>query len=247
MKNLGVAIAVLLLLGAGHAHAATLTIDDFESPDPADVIIPGFTQENGKPFQHAGSALTVGGQRDVKIDVQGAPKPNSAQVLIGHDDQLFKQGVFQVATASSPGSIITLQYDGLDDNPTALTNAHGLSMAVAPAGGITIDFLSVDAPNAGLLDVSIRLYSNNAAATYHGLVPEAGDPQDMYAPFDEFDVGDGFAFDAIDSFEFVFNSSALVDVDFVVNKITTTVPEPGAFPLALFGVAVAMFVRRARP
>jgi hypothetical protein len=244
VKTLCQAIAVVLLMSARQAAAATLTLDDFENPMPAEVILAGITHENGIPLQHSGLPLTVGGQRDVKINVDGTPKPNSAQVLIGHDEELFLRGVLQVATASSPGSIVTLQYDGLDSNPVALTNSHGLNMVVAPDGGITIDFLTVDAPEIGLLDVAIRLYSNDAVATFSGAVPETAVPLSFYADYDEFDVGEGFSFDTVDSFEFVFNGSALVDIDFVVDSISTTVPEPGTLAIACLGIVAAFVVRR---
>lgn len=246
MNSFGRAIALACLLSATRLTAGTVPIDDFENPDPAAVIIPGFTLENGKPHQSAGLSSTVGDQRDVKIDVQGTPKPNSAQVLVGYDDQLFLRGVFQVATASSPGSVVTLQYDGLDDNPSTLTNGHGLNMFVLPDGGLTIDFATVDAPNGGLMDVAIRMYSNDAVATYQGAVAETAAPLSFYAPFDEFDVGDGFNFATVDSFEFVFNGAGLIDIDFVVDQIAVTVPEPSSLVVALLGVAGMFSARRFR-
>lgn len=245
MRNFGSLIAVgLLCLAASRVSASTLMVDDFESPTPASVNIIGITHGNGVPMQFSGLPLTIGSQRDVKVDVQGTPKANSAQILIGHDDQLYNRGVFQVATASSPGSVITLQYDGEDVNLDALTNAQALSTAVVPEGGVTIGFLSVDAPNAGMLDVAIRLYSQDAVATYSGQIAETGTPVDFYASYDEFDVGDGFNFDVITSFEFVFNGAGLVDVDFAIDQISTTVPEPNSLVLlALAGIA-ALGVRR---
>lgn len=247
MTTLGRAIAIALLAMGGRASAATMTLDNFETPDPAELIFAGFTHPSGKPLQFSNPASTIGAQRDVKIDVDGVAKPNSAQVLIGYDENLYLRGVLQVATASTPGSIVTLQYDGVDDNPTSLTNAHGLNMALAPAGGITIDFLTIDAPEIGLLDVAMRLFSNGGAvATYSGQMEESLVATSMYAPFDEFDVGEGFSFSAIDSFEFVFNGSALVDVDFAIDQISATVPEPGTLAMAFLGFAGLLIARRHR-
>ncbi len=244
MRRLGRAIVIALLAMGGRASAATMTLDNFETPDPAELIFAGFTHPSGKPLQFSNPASTVGAQRDVKIDVDGVAKPNSAQVLIGYDENLYLRGILQVATASTPGSIVTLQYDGMDDNSESLTNAHGLNMVLAPEGGITIDFLTIDAPEVGLLDVAIRLFSNEAVATYHGQMAESLVATSMYAAFDEFDVGEGFSFSSVDSFEFVFNGSALVDVDFVVDNISATVPEPGTLVMAFLGIAGLVIARR---
>lgn len=235
---------ILALVTAAPAGATVMTLDDFETPEPADVMLIGFTHPNGKPLQYSGLPDTIGSQRDIKVDVQGAPKANSAQVLIGHDDSLFNHGVFQVATASSPGSIITLQYDGVDDNPEQLTNAHSLSMFVVPDGGITIDFLTVDAPGGGMMDIAVRMFSNGAVATYSGSVAETAVPVNHVIDYDLFDIEPGFSFDDIDSFEFVFNSSGLVDIDFAIDRITTVVPEPSSVVLATLCAAGLWVARR---
>lgn len=237
-KLFGALTVSMTLLGAGRLNAAPLMVDDFETPAPFDLLLIGVDHDNGQPFQQAGVPVTLGGQRDVKVDVLGTPKPNSAQVLIGHEGDLFNKGVFQVATASDPGSVVTLQYDGQDDNVEELTNSHGLLATVLADGGVTIDFLSVDAPVAGNLDVLVRLYSEGAVATYSGQIGESGDPSSLFAPYSEFDVGDGFSFDAVDSFEFVFNSPGQVDVDFVVDQIWTVVPEPSTWFLGAIALAV---------
>lgn len=243
MTRLWWAIAIAACLTTAEATAATLMIDDFQSPDPAAIIFAGFNHPNGQPLQQSELPATIGGQRDVKIDVDGQPVANSAQVLIGYEAELYDRGILQVATASMPGSIVTLQYDGVDEDTSTLTNAHGLNQFVMPDGGITIDFLSVDAPAVGLLDVAIRMYSNGAVATYSGHAAETGTPTSLVASFAEFDVGDGFSFNSIDSFEFVFNGSALVDVDFAIDQITTVVPEPSALWLAGAGICAAACAR----
>ncbi len=242
----GTFTALVLLLCASNLPAAPLMLDDFETPTPPGVLLIGVNHANSKPFQQAGVPVTLGDQRDVRVDVLGTPKPNSAQVLIGHDAELFNKGVFQVATASAPGSVVTLQYDGEDVNADELTNAHGLSTGVLPDGGVTIDFLSVDAPVAGNLDVLIRLYSEGAVATYSGEIAESGAPSSLFAPYASFDVGDGFSYGAVDSFEFVFNSPGQVDVDFVVDQIWTVVPEPSAWALGLISLACIGFATRRR-
>ncbi|MDZ4781465.1 MAG: PEP-CTERM sorting domain-containing protein [Planctomycetia bacterium] len=239
--------ALGLLLSADVSSAASLMIDDFENPTPAGVLLIGVNQPNGKPFQELGAPITIGNQRDVMVEVLGTPKANSAQVLIGHDDDLFDRGIFQFATASDPASVVTLQYDGEDVNTEELDNAHALQQLVLPDGGITINFLSVDAPVSGNLDVIIRLSSNGVQATYSGEVGETGDPSELYAPYLEFDVEDGFNFADVNSFEFVFNSAGQVDVDFVVDQIWTVVPEPSTWALGLLslvGIAIARRVRR---
>jgi hypothetical protein len=246
-RLLSLSAALGLLLGAELSSAAPLMIDDFETPTPAGVLLIGINQPNGKPFQELGSPVTIGNQRDVKVDVLGTPKANSAQVLIGHESDLYNRGIFQFATASDPASVVTLQYDGEDVNTDALDNAHALQQLVLPDGGITISFLSVDAPDGGTLDVIIRLSSNGAEATYLGNINETGDPTSLFASYSEFDVGDGFNFANVNSFEFVFNSAGKVDVDFVVDQIWTVVPEPSTWVLSLLsltGMAMARRVRR---
>jgi hypothetical protein len=237
-------LAICLICVGRAAVAVPLMVDDFESPDPAGVRLIGVSQPNSQPFQELGNPITLGDQRDVLVSVQGTPKPNSAQVLIGYEDQLFNKGVFQVATASDPGSVITLQYDGVDSNPVELTNAHSLLERVV--GGLTIDFLTVDAPFGGNLDVTITMHSNGATATYAGSAPEGATPYSLFAPYASFNAGAGFDFDAVDSFEFVFNASGHPDVDFVIDQIWTVVPEPSAFVLGCVAIAGFVAGRRVR-
>jgi len=247
MKSLLPAVLLALVPCTDGLQAAMIMIDDFGAPNPAAVFLIKMGHPNSVPVEQGGLPSIVGGERDVLVSVQGEPSVQSAQMLIGHEDSLFGRGVFQIATARDPGTVVTLQYDGEDIDGNELTNSRLLSLDLTGGGtntDLVIEFLSVDAPGADGLDLQIRLTSSlGGAAVFDDIVPESMQQQSVFAPYASFNTTGEFSFAAIDSIEIEFNRVALTDIDFEIGSIST-VPEPTAGLLLALGMTAAGLPRR---
>jgi hypothetical protein len=231
--------------------AAPFLIDDFASQNstfyivgsPAPVFYP-----NGKPVENSGLPTTLGGERDTLVQVLGTPKTQSAQFLLGVEPTSFPSGVFHLATAGSPASVATLQYDGDDADGSELINAHLLDFSMPPGGSFAIDFLSIDSPGSpDGLKVDILLTSiGGGSASFNDFAPETSEPVTFSAPMASFLKTPTFDAAHISSITFVFNQAALTDADFTIDNLRA-VPEPSAFALAaLAGLAAIGWRRRVR-
>lgn len=230
--------------------AAPLVIDDFASKASQFYIIgtptPPF-YANAKPVEDAGLPTTLGGERDTLVQVLGAPTPQSAQFLLGVDAVSFPSGVFHLATAGSPASVATLQYDGDDADGNTLTNAQLLDIAMPNGGAFEIDFLTIDSPGSPAgLKVDIYLTSiGGGTAAFSDFAPETGVASTFTAPFASLLKSPEFDAEHVSSISFVFNQAALADADFTIDNLRA-VPEPGALGLATLAVLAAAIWRRRR-
>lgn len=244
-----IAAAAVVLFVARDGRAATLLIDDFASPTPSKFYIVGSPDPlypNAKPLEEGGLPTTLGDERDTLVEVLGTPNPQSAQFLLGVEDASFPTGVFHLATAGTPATVATLQYDGDDADGDTLTNAQLLDISLPANGSIDMDFVSVDAPGSPSgLKVDISLTSiGGGTATFSGFAPESDVPSTLSAPLASFIASPEFDPGHISSITFVLNEAGLADADFTIDNLRA-VPEPGTWALALLS-AVAVFSLRRR-
>lgn len=243
------AVAIAIVGSVQPATAAPLLIDDFASETSHYYIVgasstPPF-HANGLPVKSSGLLSVLGGERDVLVEVQGTPAPQSAQFMLGVDEASFPSGVFYVATAGSPASVATLQYDGEDDDDASLSNAQLLDFALPAGGGFAIDFISIDSPGSPQgLKVDIHLTSiGGGTASFNDFAPETASPSTFSAPLASFLKSAEFDSAHISSVTFVFNGAMLADADFTIDNLRA-VPEPAALSLAAVGAIAALAWRR---
>lgn len=202
-------------------------IDSFDSPGiPAQFIINLTSLDPTLAKQTAPSA--IGGERDLLVDVAGTSTPISAAIELGGGNLNF-------TTAVTPGTVGTLQYDGIDADipgpPAALINSQGLGVDITRGGinsHIRLDFLRVDGGNATQLDYQVLLTSTGggtAVATNN--VPQSVGPISDFVPFFSFAQAGGFSFQQVTSIEFVFNPMAVARLEFVLDLATITTEVPG--------------------
>ncbi len=244
------AAAAMTLTVVQTGTAAPLLIDDFASKASQFYIIgtptPPF-YANAKPVEDAGLPTTLGGERDTLVQVLGTPTPQSAQFLLGVDAVSFPSGVFHVATAGSPATVATLQYDGDDVDGDTLTNAQLLDIALPNGGAFEIDFVTIDSPGSPAgLKVDIQLTSiGGGTASFSDFAPETAVASTFSAPFASFLKSPEFDPAHVSSVSFVFNQAALADADFTIDNLRA-VPEPGTFGLATLAILAAVSWRRRR-
>jgi hypothetical protein len=241
MTRAGLHVVALagLLLAAGRLQAAVV-IDDFDLPQPADRFFilgpPGMGDPNPTLIQRSAPGI-LGGQRDVLIVVVDVARPASANGLIGFDDD-SQLGALQLQT-HAPGTILTLQYDGIDADTTDLNDARGLSADLTQGligTGILIDFLSVDTPIGPGLQLEIDITSSGGSASYSDLVAESDGPFTYFAPYGQFSLLGQFSLTAVESITLRLNGRGDPHVDFEIDAIRAgVIPEPTS--CLLFGLA----------
>ncbi|MFO1491078.1 MAG: SdrD B-like domain-containing protein [Kiritimatiellia bacterium] len=206
----------------GVAHVQTgVVIDDFNGPVPASSYVINAIDPDPTLRQHTVPGV-LGGQRDMLVDVNGAPSPISANGLVGGT-----AGSYSFASAGAPGSRVTLQYDGIDaDPPGALVNQLGLASDLS-AGGLNthlrMRFLRLDAGRPGVTNMQMVVSFTSAAgsASYTGLVSEdpVGNPFLHLVPLGAFTTAGAFDLSAVTSATVEFNDPSQEDVDFEVDFI----------------------------
>ncbi len=209
-----------------------LVVDDFRTPDPYQVY--NISDEYSAPLVvEADDPGILGGQRDLLVEIDGDPTTVSTQIQIGTGQGL------RLASAS-PGTTITLQYDGVDVDPTdqlsvGETFASPIDLTVGGANtGLRIDFDMVEAGiSASEMDIRITATGQTGSAEYVGTVPEANDPS-FFVPFTSFTGTGGFSFVALSSLQVVLNESAEPDVDFNLETIIAENPDSAGFDFTNF-------------
>ncbi len=209
-----------------------LVIDDFGTPDPYQVY--NISDEYSAPLVvEADDPRILGGQRDLLVEIDGEPTTVSSQVQIGVDQGL------RLASAS-PGTTITLQYDGVDVDPTdqlsvGETFASPIDLTAGGANtGLRIDFDMVEAGlSASEMDIRITATGQTGSAEYVGAVPEANNPS-FFVPFTSFTATGSFSFVALSGLQVVLNESAEPNVDFNLDSIVAEDPASAGFDFTNF-------------
>ena len=186
----------------------------------------------------------LGGQRDMLFDIIG-----STTRLVGFSAEVNGGSLYY--DGHTPGTAAILQYDGLDPDdtgsPPALINSEGLGGVDLTDNGqlflFALEFGSIDHP----MDLEIDVHSGASSAIFSGTVPESvGTPLVFNVPFWDF-TGDDVFGDAT-SIEFRFNPLGAEDIDFQLNSLVVTAPEPSTmliWGIGLIGLA-CRFQRRRR-
>ncbi|HYW80082.1 MAG TPA: hypothetical protein VE890_10925, partial [Thermoguttaceae bacterium] len=189
----------------------TLAIDGFDSPDPVprSYVIAGL---DSSPLEVTHQDATIlGGQRDIRIEVLGAPSIGSATIDIG-------EGNFSFGThAESPGSLALVEYNQLGQpGASDLTNGGAST-------GFRIDFIEgVNAAGAAGVPLEIRVISDRGFADFSGEVPNnLALSSSFYIPFSAFDQYGDFSFGEVQRLAFELNHEGIVNVDFVLDMIST--------------------------
>ncbi len=223
-------------VGCRAAHGATIVIDDFSSPSPAAMFSLSGSGATSMLVKQTGDDI-VGGERDVLLELLGG---GSASLLVG-DDYL------DMNSGGAAGAVLSLQYDGMGagDNDTAagLLNNGGLAIDLSDGGEnhlFQLDFLMLDAgPGADAIDLVIEVSSANGTASFMGQIDESAGPSSYLIDFSQFQINGSFSWSEVTGIDFVLNAGGQAAVDFVLDSLTVTVPEPTGMLLALPGLVVA--------
>ena len=210
-----------------------VVIDSFDSPGTAESFV--ITAQDPDPTLVEQSALTaIGGERDILIDVLGVPQPVSAAAEVGGGTILFD-------TNFAPGSTITLQWDGIDNDvigpPASLVNSNGLLVDLTGGGvntGLRFDFLRIDGGAGTELPVEIRLRSaGGGTATFTGNFTQSGTPTSEFVEFQDFLLAGNFSFTDVTSIEVQFNQAGVERVEFELDLLVAAKENPaGGFNFA---------------
>jgi len=246
--KLGLLLCLAVLLGSifsvASATAAPVLIDDFSQPNPDSFFV--ISALNPDPYLHKTTAAGIlGGQRDMLIDVQGAPGLTTAVGSIGAGRLDF---------GSSGPVTAYLQYDGVDVDvigpPAALTDGGALGGNLT-GGGTNNQFrLSFNNIDGGVianpLKVSLNLNGPGGTASFSGTIPESALPTTYSVPFSSFATAGSFSFASVSSLLVTLNAvPAASNVDFELTRIET-VPEPGTLALCGLGMVGLLLWRRNR-
>jgi hypothetical protein len=241
-RPIAVVCAFVLVMGsiAGQASAATVMIDVFTHPDPAEFfMVPTGTNPSLQITQVVPGV--IGGQRDSLFQVIGEGAINSATGLIGNDSGLT---AYQLGTVGMSPTIATLQYAGIHNlnTPTSLVNPEllgGVDLTDEGANDrFLFQFVSSDAlPVVDGLDMVITITSPSGSSTVTVDVQNSQAPFDVVVLFNQL-VGTASPSN-VDSITIAFNSIRQTpNIDFELQGIFA-VPEPtGYLAMSLGGALV---------
>jgi hypothetical protein len=251
-------LVVCLVLVALPSADASLLIDDFNAPHSPEVPIINHTDPDPKLIETQDAAI-LGGERDMLLDVIGTPTASS---LIGE----IGGGVFKFG-GSSPGTAAILQYDGEDtDEPGNADPVTGWPAALVHSeqlGGIDLTlnghafgllFESIDGGGLQLTDIQVEVHAPTGGAAFAGMIPDSAAAAMYRADFTKFhDLGDPAlpadpgVFANATSIEFRINPAGIDDVDFKLDRIIVTTPEPSTLVTWTIGlICVLGWARRRR-
>jgi len=235
LLHLGVSACAFVMVTAISAQA--YTIDLFTSPRVVTVIDLNDPDPTLVKVNHVD---TLGGQRDLLLDVLGTPGAVSYAGTIGEGSFVFNSG--------SPGVAATLQYDGIDADvvgpPASLVNAEGLGGFDLTAGGtdrFNLDFTRIDGGDYQYTDIEIEVHNGADVALFVGTIPDSSIPIRYDVLFSSF-TGITSALSSATSLEIRFNPTSHSDVDFTMTGSIGT-PEPATMGLLALG-GLAMLKRR---
>lgn len=227
------AVLVFCLGFAGSASAVPFIIDDFDAPNPLQVIST-LSDPNPPLLKHA-DANILGGERDLLALVDGTPRASTFIGELGDGEFIF--------AGASPGTSVTLTYDGSSASP----GIGGIDL-YALGSALQLDFTSVDVgrrPNGLEIEISVRA-ENGDIADFYGEIPSNFSPSSFLAELSAFGGSNG-ALHAADQIVITLNPYVVQDVDFTLDTISV-VPEPstivGLLSVALFGLVLGVKRRR---
>lgn len=231
-KLLTCLFAVCPILAGLVPARAEFIIDDFSAPAAVQVPVIALLNPDPTLIENVDAGI-LGGERDLLLDVIGAPKFSSFIGETGAGSFVYRGG--------SPGTAATLQYDGVDADvvgpPAALVNSHGLGGIDLTVYGdrFALDFLSLDGGNSQFTEIWITVFSPGGVSDLLvDLIPDSAVPFTYTsAPFL------GWVVNAdptnVTALDFGLNPIGIADVDFELDKISI-VPEPSAIVLCGMGL-----------
>ena len=241
--SLGALACVFVMVTAISAQA--YTIDLFNSPPEVTVI----NFYNLNPALLKAPAPTfgdiLGEERDLLLKVSEPAESTSYTGSIGAGTFVFNSG--------TPGTIATLQYDGIDadvtSHPASLVNNEGLGGFDFTQGGadrFKLNFNSIDGGNYSDTDIQIEVHNGTSnVARFVGTIVDNPNPFSYQVLFSSPDwSGDLTVLSSATSLEITFNPSGHPDVDFTITPSYGT-PEPATMGLLALG-SLAMLIRRRR-
>ncbi len=242
-----VVVGITLALGvyAPAARADAIVIDTFAAP-AAEVnffsfdaaLFPSLVGKQPDTVFVGGSASILGGERELTVEVGGAPSWMSASGLIGGAGE-----VLSVATWGAPGSKVILDYAGLsadDLTDGGENNAIALNFNFLAGNDLHVKMTVVGDGGTAIFD---------SATSTLGNVAQLGSSFSYDAPFDEFVIDTGDPLGNADTINIVLNDPGgvpLANVNFELTSVTA-VPEPSTLAMLLMvGVASLLAVARRR-
>jgi hypothetical protein len=218
-QSAGPAFYTVDILGGVAYTGSALTIDDFTAPDPASVYLINASDPNPFLLQSTGSGI-IGGQRDLLINVLGSANPISASGFVGAVNP--GSNVFNLGSASSgPGTEVSLQYDGVDADTTALNDALalGADLTAGGANGFRLDFNFLQIGSGTTMDMKISLVGPSGTASYSANITENVGAFKVFVPYSSFSTTGSFSFANVSSLRYDFNAAGEQDVDFELDQI----------------------------
>ncbi len=234
MKN---AIGILTVLLAASAANALVVFDDFTDPPTSQAVAIPLLHPNPTLGETTGATI-LGGERDLLITVDGTANMDSFIGTIGDGLLSFN--------SNAPGTILTLQYDGLDPDiygpPATLVNSEGLGGLDLLAMGdyLYLDFERIDGGIAQVTGITINVNGTGGTAVFSDVIPDSAGPMTFVALFSAF--SNPSVLSDVTSIEFILNPDGATDVDFALSAVG--VPEPAT--LVLLGMGSLTLLRRRR-
>jgi len=194
--------------------SADLIIDDFAAPNP---MVTGLINaiDPDPTLLQTPAAGVLGGERDLLLDVLGTSVATSYVSAVG-------EGTFAYnCDASLPGTVATLQYDGVDADPAAaLVNSEGLGGVDLTAHGnrLQLDFFSVTSAGGAGTGVQIEVHSGAQSATFAGTIPDNPATSRYVAPFADFAGPNVFA--SASSISVRLNPAGAADADGMLHEFS---------------------------
>lgn len=251
-RGLGACTLLAFAFLSGSKTATAVVIDNFTDPSGAASYVIDFLDPD--PFllkqQPLNPLNTIGGERDLLVDVLGPVSLVSASGTVG-------AGSYQFGSAGDSPSMVTLQYDGVDADipspPASLVNAQGLdNVDLNPGNSLnafSLTFNSVDTAAEPSISFRITVTGPGGSTEYfgsgaNGIPDNAATWNVLFNQFSD----PGFNWHDVTSVTVALNELGVKNVDFDLSLIQTrfVTPEASSFALLLCGGAASLLALRRR-